>query len=460
MTAENLLDHFNSAYGGTDERSQQQEPDLDSVTDSELDSEITETEIKNAVFSQKNNKSSGIDNLCAELFKCSYDIISPFLVKLFNRLFSNGEYPMTWAEGIIVPIFKSGNPDEPHNYRGITLINILGKIYSQVLLNRLTKWSENYDKISKLRQNIKKPIRLSKRQIYGRLYFCFSSIISKVLSSGDKLYCIFLDYEKAKDVEIIHTMFCRRILNVKISTHLCGLYGELGRIPLKIQRKLNILKYWIKLLKLQQDSVPKKINLLLKDDANKNLTYNGSNWAFQIKSILESIGLAFIWYNQLEMDIPFSLIKQRIMDMYYQSWYSDINNSNGLITYCRYKHDFAFENYLDVLKENKYRVALTRFRLSSHDLNIEQGRYDNVPRHERICKCCRTCMNVVDTKYPFLLVCPLYRELRLKYFKQYLCHWPNIYKFDSLMMSKTKSTILNLASFVYFASKLRKQVCS
>ena len=59
----------------------------------------------------------------------------------------NGESPMAWAEGIIVPIFQTGNPDEPHNYRGITLINILGKIYSQVLLNRLTKWSENYEKI-------------------------------------------------------------------------------------------------------------------------------------------------------------------------------------------------------------------------------------------------------------------------------------------------------------------------
>ena len=234
----------------------------------------------------------------------------------------------------------------------------------------------------------------------------FDTLVGSILNYGSEVWGM----HEAKDVEIIHTKFCRRILNVKISTNLCGLYGELGRIPLKTQRKLNILKYWIKLLKLQQDSVPKKIYLLLKDDANKNMTYNGSNWAFQIKSILESIGLAFIWYNQLEMDIPFSLIKQRIMDMYYQSWYSDINNSNRLITYCRYKHDFAFENYLDVLKENKYRVALTRFRLSSHDLNIEQGRYDNVPRHERICKCCRT--NVVETEYNFLLVCPLYRELR------------------------------------------------
>ena len=44
LTAQILLGHFGSMYGGTDEPSQQQEPDLDSVTDSELDSEITETD--------------------------------------------------------------------------------------------------------------------------------------------------------------------------------------------------------------------------------------------------------------------------------------------------------------------------------------------------------------------------------------------------------------------------------
>lgn len=46
---------------------------------------------------------------------------------------------------------------------------------------------------------------------------------------------------ETKDVEIIYTKFCRRILNVKMSTNLCGLYGALGRIPFKIQQKLNIL---------------------------------------------------------------------------------------------------------------------------------------------------------------------------------------------------------------------------
>ena len=48
---------------------------------------------------------------------------------------------------IIVPIFKGGCQDEASNYRGITLINIMGKIYSQILLNRLNKWAEEEEKI-------------------------------------------------------------------------------------------------------------------------------------------------------------------------------------------------------------------------------------------------------------------------------------------------------------------------
>jgi hypothetical protein len=50
------------------------------------------------------------------------------------------------GEGIIVPIFKSGDKEDAKNYRGITLINIISKIYSQVLLNRLTEWSKKHQK--------------------------------------------------------------------------------------------------------------------------------------------------------------------------------------------------------------------------------------------------------------------------------------------------------------------------
>ena len=88
---------------------------------------------------------------------------------------------------------------------------------------------------------------------------------------------------------------------------------------------------------------------MLMQDANNNISYNGSNWAFQIKSLLNKLGLNYIWLHQTEIDIPFELIKQRIFDNYYQSWYSEINNSSRLIMYSRYKHEFQFESYLDTI---------------------------------------------------------------------------------------------------------------
>ena len=72
--------------------------------------------------------------------------------------------------------------------------------------------------------------------------------------------------------------------------------------------------------------------------------------------------------------------------MYKQTWYATINYSKRLLLYARYKHDFNFEKYLNFISKNKYRVALTKFRLSSHDLAIERGRYQNIERSERICR--------------------------------------------------------------------------
>ena len=73
-------------------------------------SPITEHEIRLAVFKQKNGKASGPYELSAEIIKGSYDIISPYLVKIFNTLFDNSQYPDDWGVGFIVPIFKGGDP--------------------------------------------------------------------------------------------------------------------------------------------------------------------------------------------------------------------------------------------------------------------------------------------------------------------------------------------------------------
>ena len=186
------------------------------------------------------------------------------------------------------------------------------------------------------------------------------------------------------------------------------------------------------------------------------VTYNGVNWASQVKSLLDELGLTYIWVQQDHINIPCDLIQQRIMDMDKQSWYTNINNSSRLLMYARFKHEFEMEHYLDFITEKKYKIALTKFRLSSHDLAIERGRFEHIERNNRLCRYCN--LNMIENEYHFLLVCPLYRDLRKKYFQNYYCHWPTMNKFDDLMAKTSKHAILNLSKFVFYAMRLRDSV--
>ena len=62
-----------------------------------------------------------------------------------------------------------------------------------------------------------------------------------------------------------------------------------------------------------------------------------------------------------------------------------------LRTYKDFKSMVKFESYLDILKNQKQRKIYSRFRLSSHDLEIERGRFGSksTPVNQRISKLCR-----------------------------------------------------------------------
>lgn len=58
--------------------------------------------------------------------------IAAFLVKIFNKIFQDGVYP-TKTKSIIVPINKKGDKYDPYNYRGISLISTMAKMFSLCL---------------------------------------------------------------------------------------------------------------------------------------------------------------------------------------------------------------------------------------------------------------------------------------------------------------------------------------
>mgnify|MGYP000414528638 CR=1 FL=1 len=68
-------------------------------------------------------------------------------------------------------------------------------------------------------------------------------------------------------------------------------------------------------------------------------------------------------------------------------------------TYYLIKHTFGFEEYLDFIKDNQLRISLTQFRVSSHDLTVEVGRYTSFIRNQRLCTNCSIQFNSIQKLY-------------------------------------------------------------
>ena len=79
-----MFDHFKSIYGEDENSTGQEDRDLhvnpEQVVNEEVDgpAEISLTKIKKCSFCSNNNKSTGTDQICAEILKASFDIVSPF----------------------------------------------------------------------------------------------------------------------------------------------------------------------------------------------------------------------------------------------------------------------------------------------------------------------------------------------------------------------------------------------
>ena len=94
MHTSELYDNFKDLYISNNIDNNVVENDESFIIDEYLDRNISIEELIEAVNKQNNNKSSGIDKLVAEIFKCSFGILAPFLLTLFNMIFNTGVYPL------------------------------------------------------------------------------------------------------------------------------------------------------------------------------------------------------------------------------------------------------------------------------------------------------------------------------------------------------------------------------
>ena len=99
------------------------------------------------------------------------------------------------------------------------------------------------------------------------------------------------------------------------------------------------------------------------------------------------------------LDFIISNIKQS----YISFWKHQVEHSSNLSFYSTFKKEYNLEKYLTIINDANQQRSFTRFRISNHMLMVESGRYQNIPREERICQI-RT-SNEVETDFLLLVMC-------------------------------------------------------
>ena len=110
---------------------------------------INEKEIKDTITNLKNSNSSGHDYFSSRFIKLSAPLLVPALEIFFNLSLYTGVYPNNLKIAKVTPIFKKGDPASVNNYRPISILSTINKIFEKILYNRLTKYINDFQLLYK-----------------------------------------------------------------------------------------------------------------------------------------------------------------------------------------------------------------------------------------------------------------------------------------------------------------------
>ena len=162
------------------------------------------------------------------------------------------------------------------------------------------------------------------------------------------------------------------------------------------------VKYWAKLTSLPNYRYQKQIYIMLRRPDKAWRT----TWASHVKILLFRYGFGYAWLAVEIGDVSafVELFKTRVKDCALQNLTEKLNTSSKTVYY---------RLYLSIDLPYLYKRALSNFRCSGHNFNIETGRHLHIDRVLRFCDYCRTLdIQIVEDQLYVLLVCALYYELR------------------------------------------------
>ena len=283
--------------------------------------------------------------------------------------------------------------------------------------------------------------------IFFKLFDCQ---IVPILTYGAEFWGLNSNLET---IEKVHLFVIKRFLGVHPVTPKHVLYGETGRYPLFVVTYVKCIKFWLRLLKLDNYRYSKKAyNMLKYLQAQNHIT-----WVDNVRNTLYQYGFGIVWESQGVGDDKLFLkcFKQRILDCYGQHWHDSLQTRTFYSHYSSIKHRFRQHPYVSLVQNFYMRRLLARFRFGMTELKGRSMDFKQLDLlHLKRCPFC-TSSNIIENEFHFLLVCPKYTDIRQKYIPNKFTRFPNLNRFCILLASESPHLISRLCNFLKEAFALR-----
>ena len=154
---------------------------------------VSSTEVASCISTLPENKANGPYSFPNKILKLLNPDLSITIQKLLNLSFQTGCFPSLLKISMVTPIFKKGSSLEVSNYRPISLLSNIEKIFEKLMYSRLISFLENY-KILYCQQ-------FGFRKGFSTTHALASIIerISQYLDKGQFACGVFVDLKKAFD---------------------------------------------------------------------------------------------------------------------------------------------------------------------------------------------------------------------------------------------------------------------
>jgi hypothetical protein len=284
----------------------------------------------------------------------------------------------------------------------------------------------------------------------GVFFKLFDCQIQPILLYGSEIWGL---TKNLTVIERVHLSAMKRFLCVtqKAPKHL--IYGELGRYPLFVNAYIRCVKYWLRIVHLDESRYPRKAyNMLMLLESQ-----NYSTWISDVRNTLYMYGFGVVWEAQTvgNIRIFINIFKERLIDCYKQDWHSALESHTFYNIYSSYATSISLCPYVKTIYNINIRKLTTRLRFGLSPLKGHYLSFNFGPGVERDINC-PFCPDKPESEYHFLLVCPKYNDLRNEFIPAKYYRSPSLFKMSLLLACEREKTVMQLSYFIYKAFDLRK----